>query len=70
MVASEDRNPSLYLGGGHKEETPSEVDSDVIRKQAMANLKREFERNALPKDDKSEFTSNANVEFETISNGS
>ena len=34
------------------------------------NLKREFEHNYNPMTSNSEFTSNANVEFETISSGS
>lgn len=52
---------------------PSEVDSDTMRKQSAINLKREFDQyqqnkfNQAPSN--SEFTSNANVEFETLSNG-
>ncbi len=77
VAASEDQHPSLYIAKGVAEPAPSDVDSDTMRKQTALNLKKEFENyqqqqsklNHHPPSN-SEFTSNQNVEFETISNGS
>ena len=67
VAASEDdrNNASLYINNKQVNNHPSEADSDTIRKMTATNLKREFEHKY-----NSEFTSNANVEFETISSGS
>lgn len=67
----EDHNASLYIA---KEQAhQSDVDSDTHRKEALLNLKRDFESYQANKPSpphSSEFTSNGNIEFETISNGS
>jgi len=44
VAASEDHNPSLYLGGGAH--APSEADSDKMRKQLLHNLIKEFQKEA------------------------
>ena len=78
VAASEDdrNNASLYINNNKVNshvQAPSEADSDTIRKMTATNLKREFEQyqnKYNPITSNSEFTSNANVEFETISSGS
>ena len=78
VAASEDdrNNASLYINNNkvnNHVQAPSEADSDTIRKMTATNLKREFEQyqnKYNPMTSNSEFTSNANVEFETISSGS
>ncbi len=78
VAASEDdrNNASLYINNNKVNshvQAPSEADSDTIRKMTATNLKREFEQyqnKYNPMTSNSEFTSNANVEFETISSGS